>query len=70
MPQLELLAGPAHPDKLDAVFQLALERMDTARNTSFLWLVPSRWQAKKIGLRLVQNSRSSLLADSSVLALD
>jgi ATP-dependent helicase/nuclease subunit B len=70
MPQLELLAGPAHPDKLDAVFQLALERMDTARHTSFLWLVPSRWQAKKIGLRLVQNSRSSLLADSSVLALD
>ena len=70
MPRLELLAGPAHPDKLDAVFQLALECMDTARHASFLWLVPSRWQAKKIGQRLVQTSCSCLLTDASIIALD
>ncbi len=70
MARFELLAGPAHPDKIDAVFQLALERVDTARHNSFLWLVPSRWQALHLGQRLLQTSRSGLLANASILPLD
>jgi ATP-dependent helicase/nuclease subunit B len=70
MARLELLAGPAHPEKADAAFQLALERMDHARQHSFLWLVPSRWQARHLSQRLLKMSRKPLLACSSILTLD
>jgi len=70
MARLKLLAGPAHPNKINTEFQLALERIDSARQHSFLWLVPSRWQARQLSQRLLHMSSSHLLIQSSILTLD
>jgi ATP-dependent helicase/nuclease subunit B len=70
MGELTLIHGPAHPDKGDLLYRRCLERIDQGWGDSFIYLLPSRWQAAQLRRRLLAESSSDLLACPFILGLD
>jgi hypothetical protein len=70
MGELFLISGPAHPDKLAAFLSMAGQRLEAGQGRSFLWLVPSPWQALQLRQRLLQAARVSACPRPPVLDLD
>ena len=58
MGELTLIHGPAHPDKGDLLYRRCLERIDQGWGDSFIYLLPSRWQAAQLRRRLLAESPS------------
>ena len=70
MSKLELVCGPAHPDKNALFIEEALARLSLGRGDSFIALLPSRFAAEQLRRRLVRQSAARAVALPLVLGLD
>ena len=68
MGELTLIYGPAHPDKASPAYERCLANLDAGDGESFLWLLPSHFQAQLMRRQLIRASRTDLLTGH--LALD
>lgn len=70
MPELSLLYGPAHPDKIQPLLQTCLERIRQRQGDSFLFLVPTRGQAEQLQQNLLCKSDADLFLKPYILGLE
>ena len=68
MGELTLIYGPAHPDKASPAYERCLAHLNAGDGESFLWLLPSHFQAQLMRRQLIHASRTRLLTGH--LALD
>ena len=68
MGELTLIYGPAHPDKIAPVHERCLTHLDAGDGESFLWLLPTHFQAQLMRRQLIRASSTDLLTGH--LALD
>ena len=68
MGELTLIYGPAHPDKTSPASERCSASLDAGDGESFLWLLPTHFQAQLMRRQLIRASRTSLLTGH--LALD
>ena len=68
MGELTLIYGPAHPDKASPAYERCLANLDAGDGESFLWLLPTHFQAQLMRRQLLRASRTDLLTGH--LALD
>ena len=68
MGELTLIYGPAHPDKASPAYERCLAHLDAGDGESFLWLLPTHFQAQLMRRQLIRASRTHLLTGH--LALD
>ena len=68
MGELTLIYGPAHPDKASPAYERCLASLDAGDGESFLWLLPTHFQAQLMRRQLIRASSTDLLTGH--LALD
>lgn len=68
MGELTLIYGPSHPDKTSPASERCLTHLDAGNGESFLWLLPTHFQAQLMRRQLLRASRTDLLTGH--LALD
>ena len=68
MGELTLIYGPAHPDKMSPAYERCLASLDAGDGESFLWLLPTHFQAQLMRRQLTRASHTDLLTGH--LALD
>ena len=68
MGELTLIYGPAHPDKASPAHERCLASLDAGDGESFLWLLPTHFQAQLMRRQLTRASHTHLLTGH--LALD
>ena len=68
MGELTLIYGPAHPHKASPAYERCLTSLDAGDGESFLWLLPTHFQAQLMRRQLIRASRTDLLTGH--LALD
>ena len=56
MGELTLIYGPAHPDKASSAYERCLAHLDAGDSESFLWLLPSHFQAQLMRRQLIRAS--------------
>ena len=56
MGELTLIYGPAHPDKASPAYERCLAHLDAGDGESFLWLLPSHFQAQLMRRQLIRAS--------------
>ena len=54
MGELTLIYGPAHPDKASPAYERCLAHLDAGDSESFLWLLPSHFQAQLMRRQLIR----------------
>ncbi len=68
MGELTLIYGPAHPDKASPAYERCLASLNAGDGESFLWLLPTHFQAQLMRRQLIRANRTDLLTGH--LALD
>ena len=68
MGELTLIYGPAHPDKTSPAYERCLASLDAGDGESFLWLLPTHFQAQLMRRQLIRANSTDLLTGH--LALD
>ena len=70
MGELTLIYGPAHPDKASPASERCLAHLNAGDHESFLWLLPTRFQAQLARRQLIRASHTRLLTGHLALSLN